>query len=402
MNPLSLHLRYLVLATANVLAGLLGLFVLTMVSSRFGTVGLGDVALATALLTYATVAATGGTELFAIKSVAANPQKLGQMISAVIVVRLLLGGVCYAGLLSIAFWVYPDRSAIIALFGLALLPAALMTSWVPQALHRSGVFALVNVSTQAISVGLLWVALQAGYGLPAVAITKVLADGLIVLGLLLWLRQSGYTIERVPDWKTLRRLVIDCLPIAGTQLVRMIGLGSDLIILAFFVSREEIGLFAASFKIYGFILGLATAYFVILLPRIAQQRDNAAMSHELKASFRRVLPLALLVSGVIALTSATMLSLLFGQAFVTAALSLQILCLAWLANVGHRHYRQVLVARGLHGVDFRQSAMACAVHLGARFALVPWLGITGAALGMLIGELFLLFVQRQAAIRELR
>ncbi len=402
MKSSSIALRYLVLATANILAGLLGLLFATLVSANFGPAGLGDVALATALLTYATVATTGGTEIYAVKMTAASPHVLGRMISGVMLVRLLMGSLCYVALLVTALQIYPDRAALIALFGMALFPAALSVSWVPQALHRSGVFALANVLTQVASLALLWAAIQLGYGLPAAAVAKVLADALAALGLLYWLRRIGQRIHSPPRLESLRRLALDCVPITGTQLVRMAGLGSDVIILAVFVGRDEIGLFAAAFKIFGFLLGLGTAYFVILLPRVAQNRAGAAMSLELSASLRRTLPPAVVVVVAIGLAAEPLMKLLFGEPFAASAPVLQLLSLAWLANVWHRHYRQVLLARGMHGTDFQHSAASCMVHLATRVALIPLLGIVGAALGMLLGELFLLLVQRRTALRELR
>ncbi len=397
----SIQFRYGMLAAANFSAAVLGFLTTTIIGSHFGPSGLGDVALATSVLAYALIISTGGTELYAIQKVAAAPETLGRMISSVMVVRLGLGAMCYTALVIVAALVYPDRWALIALFGLSLLPAALNTSWVPQALHESGMFALASVLTQAVSISLLWLIVNADGGLPAVAGSKILAELLIAGGLLVWLRRTGRKLERPMIWRDLRILARTCMPIAGTQLVRGVALGTDLVILAFFVSRDETGYFAAAFKIFGFLLGLGTAYFVILLPRIAQQPDNVSMEHELNASMKLVLPVAFMAAGGIALAADPILRLLFGPVFAAAAPALQVLCFAWLANVMGRHYRQVLLARELRGSDFRQSLASGGVHLAARFLLIPSLGITGAAIGMLLGEVYLLIAQRHVCRREL-
>lgn len=401
MSRPSVRLRYAVLASANLFAGLLGFLTTTVIGSHFGPGGLGDVALATSILAYALIVATGGTELYAIRKVAAAPESLGRMVSSVIVVRLGLGVLCYAALLIIATLVYPDRWQSIALFGLSLFPASITISWVPQALHKSGVFALANVLTQAVWITLLWIVLESNGGLPAVAVSKILAELIIAGGLLMWLRRFGRKLERPLPWKELRRLALDCMPIAGTQLVRGIALGADLVILTFFVSREETGYFAAAFRIFAFLLGLGTAYFVILLPRIAQQPDSGGMARELGASFKLVLPTASIAAVGIALAAAPLLRTLFGASFGAAATVLQLLCLAWLANIAARHYRQVLLARECRGSDFQLSLLSCGLHLGARLILIPLLGITGAALSMVIGEVFLFLAQRRTCRREL-
>lgn len=401
MSRSSFRLRYGILAVANLSASVMGFLTTTIIGSHFGPGGLGDVALATSVLAYALIVATGGTELYAIQKVAATPDSLGQMISSVMAVRLGLGALCYFALSIIAALAYPDRWHLIALFGLSLLPAALNISWVPQALHESGVFALANMLTQAVSISLLWLTVHFGGSLPAVAISKIAAELLIAGGLIWWLRRFDRKIERPLPWKDLYRLTLNCLPIAGTQLVRGFALGTDLVILAFFVSRDETGYFTAAFKIFAFLLGLGTAYFVILLPKIAQQPDSIAMARELKASFKLVFPTAILAAGGIALAATPLLKTLFGPAFGNAAPALQLLCLAWLANIAGRHYRQVVLARERRGSDFRLSIASCGVHLGARLVLIPLFGITGAALGMLLGELYLLIAQRQVCRNEL-
>ncbi len=154
-----------------------------------------------------------------------------------------------------------------------------------------------------------------------------------------------------------------------------------------------------SFKL---LLGFAASYFIILLPRISERaHDGGAMAAELRDSFRRILPTAVIAMALLAALAGPLLRILFGAEFGGAALSLRILALALLVNVSLRHYRQVLLARGLQRLDLRSSIIGGIVHVGAKLALIPAMGIAGAAVGTLIGELALFVLQRRAALRTI-
>ena len=93
--------------------------------------------------------------------------------------------------------------------------------------------------------------------------------------------------------------------------------------------------------------------------------------------------------------------MLFGVEFAGAASSLRLLSLALLVNISLRHYRQVLLARGLQRMDLRNSVVGGLVHVGAKVVLIPAMGIVGAAAGTLLGEAVLFVLQRRSALQSM-
>jgi O-antigen/teichoic acid export membrane protein len=222
-----------------------------------------------------------------------------------------------------------------------------------------------------------------------VAVAKVLADFLVALLSVGWVRKHHGPLQP----PTARAPVLDLAragaPIAGTQLLRGLTRTSDIVILGFMVSRVQLGYYSAAARIFLLMLSLAGSYFVILLPRMAERAADpaGAMRRELRASLRRSLPIALLGCVLVALFAQPLLASAFDSEFAAAAPALQLLTLALIANFIGRHHRQVLIARGRQGLDLRMTGIGAATHVAAKLALIPPLGITGAALGTLAGEL---------------
>ena len=403
-NPGSIAGRYAVLTGANLLAAVAGFLAVLSIVEHFGPAGLGDTSLALAVVGYALTIAACGTQLHAVRRVAAAPETVGTVVGTVMLVRLGVGLATYLGLIAL-LTVVPGLAEIrllSALFALSIFTNAFNVSWVGQALHRTSVLAAANFATQLLYLLGLWSFLAWRPALTTVAGCKVAADLTVTLALVLWLRQRVGPIERPGSPRELWRTLSQAAPLGGTKLLRTLALGSDLLLVGLLVSRRELGHYAGAMKLFMLLMSLAAAYFVILLPRLAQRAEGGgALAHEVTASLGRVLPVAIPAVVGLALFARPLLAGLFEPSFTTAALALRLLGLAFLANLIGRHFRQVLLVRGRQTTDLRLTSFAAAVHVTLKIALIPWLGLTGAALGTLLGETTLMLVLWRAARPEL-
>jgi len=390
-EPKPILRRYLVLSGANLAAAGLGFAGVLVVARWFGAAGLGDVSLALSISTYALLVAACGTDVYAVKELAARRGPVGSLAASVVAIRTVSGLLTYGAILALVLTVprLQQIGPLLALFGLSVFATALNMVWVAQARHETDLVAVAGLAGQALSLVLMVGLLLAGSGLWGVAVAKVLADFLVALLSVGWVRKHHGPLQP----PTARAPVLDLAragaPIAGTQLLRGLTRTSDIVILGFMVSRVQLGYYSAAARIFLLMLSLAGSYFVILLPRIAERAAGPAgsMRRELRASLRRTLPIALPGCALVALFARPLLAAAFGSEFAAAAPALQLLTLALVANFVGRHYRQVLIARGRQGLDLRLTGIGAATHVAAKLALIPLFGITGAALGTLAGEL---------------
>jgi len=198
-------------------------------------------------------------------------------------------------------------------------------------------------------------------------------------------------------------MFLDAAPMGGTKLIRSIALGSDLLVVGLMLSAEDLGHYAGAVRLFMFLMSLAGAYFVVLLPRLARRRAEAvgALAEELGSSLRRVMVAATAVVGLMAWLARPLLTHLFAPSFGAATVALRLLLLALLANLVGRHFRQVLLVSDRQVLDLRATALAAGVHVALKLVLVPRFGLTGAALGTLVGEVTLMAVLWWAARPEL-
>ncbi len=381
--------RYLVLSGANVAAAGFGFVVVLVIVEWFGAGGLGDISLALAVSSYALVVAACGTEVYAVKQLAAGRGTIGTMTSSVIAIRALAGLLTYGGVIALVVVVprFEQIGPLLVLLGFTVFANAINTVWVAQAKHQTHLVAAASLATQALYLTFVVGFVLAGSGLWGVAAARIMAELCVALASVGWVRRRFGALRSPLPWRELREFAAASAPIAGTHLLRGMTLGSDVLILGFMVDRLELGYYSAALRFFFFFMTLAGGYFVILLPRLAERAAAPAIiRREVRDSLKRSVPIVLVGCGLVIMLAGPMLTVLFGSEFTAAIPALRLLAIVAVVNLVGRHYRQVLVATGRQVVDLRMTGIGAIVHVVAKLGLIPAFGITGAALGTLVGE----------------
>jgi O-antigen/teichoic acid export membrane protein len=385
-----------VLGGADLIAKATGFVVAMVIVRHFGSVGFGALSFAGSIVMHALMIGTCGLDLYAVRNTARAPEKLGAMVSTIIFLRFALGLGVYGALVALALTLPSLYSnyGLITLFGLTIFTSAVSLSWVPQALEKTNVLALANFSTQVLNLVFILLAMQMTSDILSVPVAQLVAEALVALGLFLWTLKLVGRVERPLPRKYCQNILSQSAPIGASQILRTVSLGSDLVVLGFLVSMEELGWYAGAYKLFLLGVSMGGLYFVILFPRLVQKSEItlSALSHEVGVSIRRVLRFVLPAIALVGIFSADLLQLLYDASFRVASAALIILLLAMLVNLLSSHYRSALIARGKQQTDFINVSLASAVHVVSKLTLVPLFGMNGAALGTLAGEGFLLLL----------
>lgn len=343
---------------------------------------------------------TCGLDISGTRAIAAGAVPPARMAATVVVLRLILGMLAWGAVTGLALLVpkYREVLQLTVLYGLSIITGALTIGWVAQARHQMHVVALALLATNLGYFGGVELATGAGWPPFAVPLLLGLSEGLTALGLWIWLLLTGGPLTRGLPRHDALRFLRDSLAIGGANYLRLLTMGSDVLILGLFVNDAELGLYSTGFKLFALGTSLMTMYLSVLLPQLAARasRELAALKSALAASLRRSLPLAVLATAAALLFAGIALRLLFGAPFTAATSAVQILFLAWPAQLVAGHFRTALVAQGRQQRDLRLVGAAAVVHVIAKFVLIPWLGINGAACGTLAGEIFLMLLAWQA------
>lgn len=391
--------RYAVLGGGEVLTRALSFLQTIIVVKLLGTEAFGKLGFAGALTTYGVMIATCGLELYGIRAASADPARLPALASTIIGLRLLAGAIVYGLLVAIVFSIPRLRGIgpLCALAALTLFTTASSLGWTTQPLRKTHVLAAANMSTQALNVSLLLLLIRArGPRLLDVPRAQVAAEAVVAVALLAWTRARG-PLPR-PALGDARAILPKSLPLGGSQVLRTIAIASDPVILGLSLPMNDVGIYNGAFRLYILCVSLAALYFVILLPDLSQA---AAVDHELvrrqvRRSFRLAVPLGVLGAAVAALVARPALALLFRPELAAAAPSLRILLCATILGFMAGHFRNALIAVGRQTTDLGIVAAGATAHVVLKVALVPRLGIAGAALGSAAGEAILLVLSVRA------
>jgi O-antigen/teichoic acid export membrane protein len=156
----------------------------------------------------------------------------------------------------------------------------------------------------------------------------------------------------------------------------------DVLVLSHLGSIEEVGRYAAPYRVYEFALMVPSMVNLVLWPVLA------GLFAEAPSQFGRVVRVLVQSGLVFGLPAALALgfaaqdvmSLLFGEQYAASASILQVLAGALLLVWIHQVLSGALQAARLQRADFIANALACAVYLPLLFYLVTRNGAIGAAI----------------------
>ena len=393
-DHLAVILRFLIVAGGDLMAKAIGFAATIILIRHFGSAAFGTVSFAGAVAVWAISIASGGTELLAIKTVSVSPETVGPTAAMVMIQRLLASVIVAALLVPLCFLIPAFRpyAGIILLFNLSLATQAINLDWSLQSLQKPTVLAGANFSVQALIFVLLLAAIQTPSDLWVVPATQVAGEALVSVALIFWmgryLKNQFFFLHPIPvqEW---RAFFVQALPIGGARLMRGVALSADVILLGLMLPMREVGWYSGAYRLFLSGLSLGFLYFVILFPQLAKKaaESNTALRQEVAQSFKRIIPVAVVVMIAAMFGARWILGTLYGPAFQAATLSLQVLLFAILVGLISNHFRQIMIAQNRQTTDFRIASISSIVHILAKLALIPFLGILGAAVGSVIGEL---------------
>ncbi|CAN5187877.1 flippase [soil metagenome] len=372
-----------------------------------GTAGFGEISIGLSVLTYALMISNFGADLHATQVTAHNPAMFGSSMVAVMAIRLTVAIpvlAVIAVLCTMHFWEPVTRIAV-GLLSLSVLINVLTPLWAAQALEQAKVIAASTFGAQAFNLLFVILAAVMGWGILGFVLARVAADSLVAIGLSFWVKnQSRKGAPLHASLAFVRRFFFDSAPLAASQILRTMALGSDLLILDFYVSPIAVGVYAVPFRIFMLLLSVTGIYTIVILPTFARRAaDGGVALHQTLHQFLFV-PFWVLVGGLALIAAATpfFLPRLFGPDFAPGSVSLQLLLVAVAANFLNRCYRCVILASKQRVGDMNSTAIGTVANVGAKLILIPVLGIAGAACGMIFGEVVQCILQRRLAIKSIR
>ena len=349
----------------------------------------GIVEQAFAITFFFVLATESGTGLYGARIVAAEPQRVPQLVSQVMWLRAMLGIPAFAAILALSMHYRMLGLGILAVNGIAVLLTPFLTQWVFQGIQQMSWVAtgaaLRNFTFMAVVLALV----RPGSDIRLVAVAELC--GIAVLSLV-----NAYFLHvRLgvrPDADGLlagtRRLFGDvwymglsdltwaCLWYSPATIVGWAGSGA-----------EQVAWVAAGIRIVLAVHTFVFLYFFNLLPNLAVA--VAASLDGWRELMRRSIATSIWPACLVALAGTllgpVLIPIVYGQAFAPAVLPFQIaiwmIPIAWFGG----HFRFSLVAAGQQWWEFLVSTATAVVTVITALVLSHYHGAPGAASAFVLG-----------------
>ena len=356
----------------------------------YGTIG--------ALLAIGQAIPEFGMGMIVVRDVATRAADAGRYLAATLVMQPVLAGAAYGALLVAAWLLGYDAAlrSLLALAALSLLVDALGNMAYNQliAFERMAVTALISTAHVAVLVAFGAAALAAGGGLVALYVAIVGAGALRSAALWLALRRTGVRPEFPLNRAIARGLVKNGAPIALASFLALAYQHADKLITTAMLGEDRTGQLTAAFVIsFGVIELLSTTVLVAVFPLMSRTYSGGMRAlfefmMEKLAFFNLLLSLPIAL--VIALLSVPLSGLLFGPDFTRTASVLQVLIWYTVVTMVGNVFAQALLVENRQRRTLIIRASGLAVNVALNIALLPLIGVAGAAVASLLAELMVL------------
>jgi O-antigen/teichoic acid export membrane protein len=164
---------------------------------------------------------------------------------------------------------------------------------------------------------------------------------------------------------------------AGTLLSHI-----DTFMLSYYLTETQVGFYNAALPTAALIQLPYIALRRLTMPSLSALKENfeSDVPQTVKTLTRWALMTCLPLFGGVVLFPGESLRLLFGGPYVSASTALVILAAGRIVDVATGYMSEVLSAYGETKILFKNSFVQLAINIGLNIALIPFLGIVGAAL----------------------
>ena len=398
--------NFLSLVWSDLGSRVIGFFVTVYLARVLGPAGYGLVSVGFAVLGHAQLLSSPGMQIVearnAARSGAMDPDRFGGVLALRVVLSLLLLLMAWG----LMFFLSLDGETIaVMMWSLAaLFPLAIAPDWFLQGRERMGPVGMARVTGYLFYAAAVWLLVRSGTDVAMAP--AAFCGGSLATAVVLW-RAVGreFTLPRfsldVRLWITILR---ENLPVGFAMFVGQMVMNLPPLLLAAMWGNAEAGVYSAALKLVFLLLAIDRILNALLLPAMTRVREVRPddFVRLTGLSVRMMLWLAALIIVPGMFITPALLGLVFGGAYAGAEGAARIL----LGYVGLTLLNSVavcvLLASGQERNYSRAMVLGSTILAVAMLALTPLWGVTGTAIGAVIGELATVSFMIHAAAREVK
>ncbi|MGO9788259.1 MAG: flippase [Solirubrobacteraceae bacterium] len=377
---------------AQIAGQIIGFAILALVSRRLGPTYLGAYQFDTQMVAWCGIAAVLGLPVLASRDIAMATDDAAAVFSETIMLRVVLSVIVFAALMLLAPVIAPDHAtrSILPIAGAMLFVNALTLDWALNGLQRQGALATSRILGQVAYGAVMPLFLAGGLaGARAYAAVNVFGAAVTSLTILYFLRSRLRL--RLPTMSSVGRRLRKAAPFAWSLAMVQVYYSIDFLMLGYLDTTREVGLYGIAYRIPLAVVTFASLWMTALYPAVAvaAMTDRKSIGSQLGKAITLACVIGLSLVLVVPVSSG-IISEMFGDQFAAAGSAFAVLMLTTAVILVSVTIGNALLAVG----DERRYAIGVTVgaltNLALNVALIPLLGVLGAAISTLAAELAVL------------
>lgn len=382
--------NFLSLLFAGIVTNLLGFVTIIYLARVLGPGDFGKISFALAIVAYFTLIANLGLPLLGAREVARNRTKIKDYIGNILPLRLCLAFLGFGLLLLMAFFLNKplEIKYLIILYGLGLIPSALLLDWAFQGVEKMGYIGLGRILSSGIYLALVLGFIKSSEQLLLIPCFQIIGS-LLVAGLLFFISIKNFGKPRfrfdLGSWKS---LLPHALPIGLSLVMAQIFYNIDTVMLGFMRSDEEVGYYNAAYKIIMILIFVIGIYHDSIFPVISNYYKTSLDSLKKLLSYTQKLMVTIAVPLVMGGTilARPVMNLIFGAKYGEGVIAFQILIWAVVIIYINTAYSRGLLSCKKEKWYLAGTTIPAIINVSTNFILIPLLGLKGAAIATVLAE----------------
>lgn len=382
-------------STIQIASQIIWLFVVIYLARALGPSSYGTFSVAIATMAYFALAMTFGLPTIGIRKVARDNAVALQTWWDIAVLRLLLSAISYSLLVILALMIpaFRDIRILLILYGTNMFIMALQPDWTFIGLERMAWLGFARVLGYALTLGLILVFVR-NSDQATIGMIAILAGSFLIMLVLLvrLLRLGGGRSDLAVPKERLRKLFREAFPFFFSALSSQLFGNADLILLGLIKGKTEAGIYAAGYKIINLLdilIGLISQATYPAMARLFQsdhERSRTFAGAITAVMLAVFLPIAM--GGTVVATH--LVHLLYGDAYAATAKPFAILLWYIALSAVCISFSNVLLAVNEDRPFVIAITGGSILDLALIAFMVPKWSATGAAVAMVVSELFIL------------
>jgi O-antigen/teichoic acid export membrane protein len=385
-------LNTIILFGSGLLFQIVNFVVMLTLARSLGPELFGKLNFSSSLLSYFLMVGTFGLNFFGAKEIARSaPARYGQIIGSIILVRFAASMLSFLLLLIFFFLVRIDNDIYILswIFSLEIIFSIFLLDWVYQGIGKMGYIGLskiIAVLSMAIIVFLTRSSLNAIYW---AATAQIVGVFLSTFYLILLRKKIKLKLKFLLDRNLCLKGFKEGGVISITMFLNLVMFSSGLLMLGIYRSAYEVGLFSAFYKVCMLIIGFSGAYYNSIYPIASDYYKKSIL--QLTKLKHISLKLTLFFSLPILMGFITFPSqikhLLFGNKYIGNDITFGIMGIMLFLNLINTPFGRGLMVTDQHRTLFKIMLLSSTANVIAGFLFIPKVGVLGAGIALVVGEL---------------